>query len=542
MRIRLAVLFVVCVCIPFVVAADEITSIDPARILQGTIESSIIISGDGLAGSDSTTVVYSGPAGTFSIPVFDASSTQLFVPIPDPVAQTAGDYNVDVFATDVTGAVRHIGPATLTVIAVVTSGPPLLSMPESVVVEATDSDGAVVNYSVSAESQGGTGLVVNCDHPSGSRFPLDTTTVTCTAVDSFGTSSGTFVVVVGDFTGPTITVPGNIVTANPVVTFTATAVDSLDGPVPVTCSPASGSTFAFGLTTVDCVAHDAHQNYVHGFFTVFVSGGPPILQLPDDIFAEATSASGAAVSFSATALGGETVACSPASGSVFPLGTTAVQCSATNNAGTTNGTFNVTVIDSTPPMLILNDVVAEATGPSGAMVAYVATAHDLVDGNIVPSCTPVSGSQFPIGVTVVQCTATDAHGNAASGSFTVTVRDTTPPQIVSVKASPDTLWPPDHKMVPVTVTAIATDLVDPNPFVRIVSVSSNQPINGTGDGDAAPDWEITGSLTLNLRAERSGNVDRVYTITVAATDASGNTSEATVQVKVTQTSRARATR
>ena len=87
-------------------------------------------------------------------------------------------------------------------------------------------------------------------------------------------------------------------------------------------------------------------------------------------------------------------------------------------------------------------------------------------------------------------------------------------------------------MVNATVTVVASDLVDPAPMSYIVSVTSNQPINGTGDGDTAPDWQITGPLTLQLRAERAGNSVRVYTITIATTDSSGNTSYGTTTVTV----------
>jgi len=89
-------------------------------------------------------------------------------------------------------------------------------------------------------------------------------------------------------------------------------------------------------------------------------------------------------------------------------------------------------------------------------------------------------------------------------------------------------------MIGVTVTAVVMDNGDPNPLVHIVSVSSDQPVDGTGDGDTAPDWEITGPTTVNLRAERAHNADRTYTITIEVSDASGNVSQATVTVKVTQ--------
>ena len=113
--------------------------------------------------------------------------------------------------------------------------------------------------------------------------------------------------------------------------------------------------------------------------------------------------------------------------------------------------------------------------------------------------------------------------------------DPTPPVISSVSANPNVLWPPNHKMVPVTMGVSVADVCSPSvrSSCRIISVSSNEPVDGLGDGDLAPDWVITGNLTVNLRAERSGTGSgRVYTITVRCTDASWNSSTKTVAVTV----------
>lgn len=514
--------------------ADSIDQVTPSSIFAFNPEQFITITGTGLAGTESTVVTYTGDSGQFSVDASNATDTRIDVWVPIGVTNTAGRYAIDVYATDATG-VRHIGPAFLDVVMQVVEAPPLLGVPEIVIANATSTSGATVTFDVTAESQGGTGLTFGCDHPSGSNFPIGTTTVNCSATDSFGTTSASFLVVVSDYGPPTIFVPADIVTSNPVVTFTVTATDTLDPSPDVHCTPASGSTFPFGTTTVQCFAEDNGGNFAFGSFHVTVTGGPPQLIVPDDIEVEATGPL-TPVTYTVQVFDG-TVSCSPASGSGFPLGTTTVNCTATNTVGSTTGSFNVTVLDRTPPTLTLADVTAEATSAAGAMVPYVATATDLVDGDVTPSCTPISGSTFPLGSTTVQCTATDAHGNTSEGSFTVTVQDTTPPEIVSLTANPASLWPPDHTMVAVTVTAIATDAVDPNPLVQIVSVTSDQPVNGTGDGDMAPDWQITGAMTVNLRSERSHGVDRTYTITVSATDFSGNVSQKTVLVKVTQPKR-----
>lgn len=79
--------------------------------------------------------------------------------------------------------------------------------------------------------------------------------------------------------------------------------------------------------------------------------------------------------------------------------------------------------DTTPPVLsVPAGVVADATGCAGAAITYDVSAVDDTDPAPGVSCSPASGTSFPIGITTVQCTATDAAGNAAAASFTVTVR------------------------------------------------------------------------------------------------------------------------
>lgn len=113
------------------------------------------------------------------------------------------------------------------------------------------------------------------------------------------------------------------------------------------------------------------------------------------------------------------------------------------------------------------------------------------------------------------------------------VADTTPPSIASITPSRDVLNPPNHKMVPVTISVAATDDTDPSPVAQIVSVTSNEADDGLGDGDTPNDVVITGPLSVQLRAERSGKgTGRVYTITIAVSDASGNVATGTTTVIV----------
>ena len=110
--------------------------------------------------------------------------------------------------------------------------------------------------------------------------------------------------------------------------------------------------------------------------------------------------------------------------------------------------------------------------------------------------------------------------------------DITPPQILTVTATPNRLWPPNHKMVRVRVEVTFSDACGAS--CKIVAVSSDEPDDVRGSGNASPDWQITGDLTVNLRAERSGTGDgRVYGIAIECTDAAGNSSTVVGFVRVT---------
>ena len=91
-----------------------------------------------------------------------------------------------------------------------------------------------------------------------------------------------------------------------------------------------------------------------------------------------------------------------------------------------NGSFSVVVNDKTIPTLALPlPITLDASGPSGAVATFTATASDTAPVNPVVSCLPTSGSTFAIATTAVVCKATDTAGNQAVGQFNVTVRGAT---------------------------------------------------------------------------------------------------------------------
>ncbi len=194
----------------------------------------------------------------------------------------------------------------------------------------------------------------------------------------------------------------------------------------------------------------------------------------------------------------------------------------------------INVVDTTPPALIgvpSNETVQCDAVPEPAIV----TAADNCDTLVSPSFTEtrVDGS-CPNSYTLIRTwTGSDDCGNTSSSTQIIDVVDTAAPIIESVAAAPNILWSPNHKMVQIAVSATATDNCDSTPVCSITGVSSNEPVNGLGDGDTSPDWMITGDLTVDLRAERSGTGDgRVYTLTVTCTDACGNSSVGNTTVAV----------
>jgi hypothetical protein len=140
-----------------------------------------------------------------------------------------------------------------------------------------------------------------------------------------------------------------------------------------------------------------------------------------------------------------------------------------------------------------------------------------------------------LGSHTITLRVSDPINQPVSAEIQVNVVDTIAP-ILAPQADKTILWPPNHKMVGVSINAHATDN-DGQPVNLSATVASNEPQNGLGDGDQSPDWTtpiVTGNLiNLQLRAERSGSGDgRAYTVAILATDLSGNTSTASVAIIV----------
>ena len=430
-----------------------------------------------------------------------------------------------------------------------TTAPSIVVAPGDQTLAAAASAGAVATFSVTAHDDVDPAPKVECSHASGATFPIAITTVTCSATDASGNrNSASFLINVIDPDPPVID-PHADVTAE--ATSAAGAIvnympppthDAIDGMGVATCRPPSGSTFAIGVTIVTCSAADAFGNHATDttFKVTVADTTPPTIDPHGNERVNATSPAGAVVTYTSPAthdaVSGDGVAtCSPASGSTFAIATTTVHCSATDAHGNhaVEVTFTVTVVNTAPVFIPPADVTVEATSAAGAIVAFAANADDAEQGVIPAVCSQLAGSTFVIGTTIVRCNVTDVAGASASGSFSVTVRDTTAPSIATVTPSAVTLPLPSHKMEPVTIAVSAADVVTLAPMCRITDVNSNEAQNGVGDGNTRDDWQVTGALTLLLRAERAGTgTGRIYTITIECADDAGNASSAATTVSV----------
>ena len=184
-----------------------------------------------------------------------------------------------------------------------------------------------------------------------------------------------------------------------------------------------------------------------------------------------------------------------------------VSDSGTGEYFTAPATITLTVEAAQPPrdeiapeLNLPADITQEATDASGAEITYTATATDAVDGEVEVTCEPASGSIFALGTTTVNCSATDAAGNEATGSFTVKVQDTIKPviQVTNTISDGQQFYFGD---VPSAPTCTATD---------------------SGSGVTSAGCTVSGY----------GTAVNSYTVIFTATDNAGNTATQQITYKV----------
>ncbi len=282
----------------------------------------------------------------------------------------------------------------------------------------------------SATGSGSDCGTITCSPPSGSAFPLGTTSVVCLGDTG---APCIFNVIVQDPQAPTITCPANITVNESSPGFGLAVVNYppplLNDNCPAgisDCSPPSGSSFPQGTTTVTCQTGDP-GSIVTCSFTVTVTGEGSAgcsIDCPADITQTATSGCSAVVNYPAPTTGGSscgTVTCSPASGAVYPVGTTTVSCTSTQGPSCS---FTVTVVAPAPPTITTcaSNKTLYVTANCEAAIPNLLNEVVATGCNVIKTQSPAAGTFASPGTYTVTITAENSAGEA-SCTATVIIRE-----------------------------------------------------------------------------------------------------------------------
>ena len=223
-------------------------------------------------------------------------------------------------------------------------------------------------------------------------------------------------------------------------------------------------------------------------------------------------------------------------GNIFPVGTTNIIWTATDAAGNTaTAVQKVIITDNEMPAITQfpADVTVTCSTDMPAVNIGSLTATDNCSVVVSHVGDVISNQTCANRYTLTRTyKATDASGNSVARSQIITVNDNLPPQINGLATSKQILAPPNHKMQDVAVNYTISDNCNSSPNYTM-AVTSNEPVNGTGDGDTDPDWEIIDNHHIRLRAERAATgTGRIYTITITANDGCNASVSSSVQVVV----------
>ena len=466
-------------------------------------------------GTCAATVSWIAPVASDNCSV--ASFTSNFAP---GASLPVGDTTVTYTATDASG---NLATASFLISVTDDELPTIASVPSPIIVNAAANlCAATVTWGAPIASDNCSVASLTPSVPSGSSFPVGTTTVVYTAIDASGnTATASFPVTVNDVTLPVIAgFPANIViTAEPglcsaIVTWTAPTASDNCSITSFGADATSGASFPVGLTNVTYTAVDASGNSSVAILAIEVTDDelPTISGLPADIvitaaaglcsapviWTEPTAADNCAIASLTT---------TATSGTSFPVGTATVTYTATDTAGNTaSGSFNVTVTDDEAPVIAQMPTDITLSAPVGTC-AQVATWTEptATDNCALASLAPdvASGTSFPVGTTVVTYTATDVAGNSATETFLVTVTDDERPVIVGL--------PVDISVTaPIGTTSAIVTWTEPT----------------------ATDNCTLASLTPNIPSGSSFSVG-VTSVTYTAIDVAGNSITGTFTVSVT---------
>jgi uncharacterized repeat protein (TIGR01451 family) len=297
---------------------------------------------------------------------------------------------------------------------------------------------------------------------------------------------------------------------NVLVTFTVTGANA--GAVG-TCNPASCQTDANGQVTFTYTGTVTGQDGITACATP-PSGGTPVCS------AQATK------TWVAVDADVSIVKSGPA---LVQNGSNMTYTLDVSNAGPATAT-NVVVTDPLPAGTTFVSASAGCTESAGTVTCTIAS---LASGASQSFSITVNVNTSANSVTdTASVTADQNDPDPGDNQSSVTTRVNHPPVCSSLAINGPDMWPPNHKMRSFTVSGGSDP--DGNPLaVTITSVFQDEPVNGTGDGDTSPDAVITSANTVDLRGERSGNLNgRVYYVGVTLSDGMGGSCSTTLTVGV----------
>ena len=201
-----------------------------------------------------------------------------------------------------------------------------------------------------------------------------------------------------------------------------------------------------------------------------------------------------------------------------------------------NNDFGVGLIGTSSNNLIEQNSI---TGNANGILIQAGASGNVIRQNIAAGNPPslVSRLYGPIGFDIKDEAASNGGRNTFERNWCISyggpgpspcpsLPAVVPPTISSLTATPNVLWPPNGKMVPVTIGVTVADDSDPAPACAITSVTGSEPLD-------VSDSTLTGPLSVSLRADRNGlGAGRVYSITVTCSNASQLSATAVVTVAV----------
>ncbi len=383
--------------------------------------------------------------------------------------------------------------------------PPQITCPADLTVT-TCSNCQVVAYAAPVVNNG---VLVRCNPPSGSCFPLGDTTVVCGASNACARAECSFTISVRPVAPPQIVCPTNVVVLTaPCGTNCAPAVypaPSVVNGALAGCTPPPGTCLPVGLQTVTCIATNRCGERDVCQFQVRViqeQGNPPQISCPANLTVN-TCSNCQVVTYAAPIVGnGALIKCIPPSGSCFPLGDTVVVCEASNACSRTECSFKITLRPVLPPQIVCPTNTIVLTVPCGSnCVPATYSLPTVVNGTLV-GCTPPPGTCLPVGLHTVTCRATNSCGERVGCEFVIRV-------VAGPDAPPALECPRD-----LTVTACSNTC-------QVVTYAPPVVVNGVVVGCQPPSGSCfpPGVTTVTCLASNAcGRSECKFTITVRPLD------------------------